>query len=513
MGIKRLAVQVVAATCLAVMAPMGTSARSVNSETAAIGGIPCSALTTLELPQTVITAAVLVPAQGPAPDYCRVLATVEPETDIEVRLPTAWHERLLHLGGSGLDGVIPNLDGNLTQLTAGYAVTASNGGHRDPTRGPTRFLDNPTLVEDYAHVAIEKTVRAAKAVIGAYYGRPPSYSYFSGCSAGGRGALNAAAHYGDEFDGVVAGAPTRNTAGMVSRWADAGRLTPPPAEKLASMYQAQLAQCDGLDGLVDGIISHPAACDFDPASLRCVENQAGESCLTDQEIDVIRRLRTDLTLDNGRVAYDRFGIGNPATGFGVFMPLGGPGTPTFASFLAASFLSFIVYNDPTYDFTTYDLQGDLRTVVDVMEHTYDFSADTTPLAQYLRSGKKVIVWQGTEDTLMSHIDTIRSYETMASKAGHHSENARLYTLPGVQHCGGGPGANRFDMIAALADWVENDLAPHTLVGWRTDTAGNVLFTRPLCEFPRYPRYDGHGDPNEARSFRCVAPAHGSSDHD
>lgn len=511
MDIRRFALQLGAATCLAATAPMATAARSIGYETAA-GTSPCFALASLELPQTVITSAVLVLAQSGAPEYCRVLATVEPETDIEVRLPTAWHERLLHLGGSGLDGVIPNLNNNVSQLQAGYALTASNGGHRDPTRGPTRFLDNPTFIQDYAHAAIEKTVRVAKAVIAAYYGRPPKYSYFSGCSAGGRGALNAAAHYGDEYDGVVAGAPTRNMPGLVSRWAHAAQLNPPSAAKLAAMYQSQMAHCDGLDGLVDGVISHPAACDFDPTSLRCADNEATESCLTDQEIQVVRALRTDLVLENGRVVYPRFGIGNPATGVGVFMPVAGAGTPTFASFLAASFLPFLVYNDPTYNSATYDTERDFRTVVEVMEHTYDFSANTTPLAEYLRSGRKIMVWQGAEDTLMAHIDTIRSYDTMASKAGRGSENARLYALPGVQHCGGGPGANRFDMITALVEWVENDLAPGTLVASRTDATGNVLFTRPLCEFPKYPRYDGAGDPNEASSFRCAAPSRQSAKH-
>ena len=114
------------------------------------------------------------------------------------------------------------------------------------------------------------------------------------------------------------------------------------------------------------------------------------------------------------------------------------------------------------------------------------------------------MWQGMEDTLVSHIETSHAYEKMARKAGRDSKNARLYALPGVQHCGGGPGVNRFDMITALTEWVEG-LAPHTLVGSRNDAAGNLLFTRPVCEFPKYPRYDGAGDPSDASSFRCVTP--------
>lgn len=467
--------------------------------------VSCNALSQLELPDTVITSAVVVPAQGAEPTYCRVLATVAPETDVEVRLPDGWQRRLLHLGGSGFDGVIPNLDAHGRRLQQGYALAASNGGHRDPTGGPTRFLDNPTITEDYAHAAIGKTVQVAKAVIHAYYGRRSRYSYFSGCSAGGRGALNAAAKFHDEYDGVVAGAPTRNMPGLLSGWALAGQQNAPSPAKLTSLYQAQVTRCDARDGLADGVIGNPARCHFDPATLRCPEGADSDSCLTDTEIKAVNTVRSDLTLASGRTVYSRLGIGNPAEGFGVFMPLGPPGSPTVASFLSAGFLPYIVYNDPAYDPAGYDVDRDLRTVVDVVEGRYDFSADTTPLAKYLRSGGKMMVWHGAEDTLMSHLDTIRAYERMADAAGRHAANARLYTPAGVQHCGGGPGTDAFEMLDALTDWVEKGRAPHTLSASKVDAAGQVLFTRPLCEHPQYARYTGQGDPTDAASFRCVRP--------
>ena len=283
---------------------------------------------------------------------------------------------------------------------------------------------------------------------------------------------------------MIAAAPALELPGVISRWADAARLNPPPAPKLATLSQAQTAACDGLDGLADGIVSHPSACRFDPASLRCPPNQDNASCLTDSEIQVVQTLRTDLTLKNGKPVYPRFGIGNPGTGLGVFMPLGGPATPTFASFLAGSFLPFIVYNDPAYDLATYDVQVDLKTVVNVMEHTNSFSPETNRLDQFLRNGKKIIIWHGAEDTLISHFDSARAHAAMVARAGQDSDNARLDVLPGVQHCGGGPGASRFDMVAALSDWVENGQAPNGLVASRTDAAGGVLFTRPIASSPR-----------------------------
>jgi feruloyl esterase len=467
-------------------------------------GPSCAALAKIALPDTVVTSAAVVAAQGARPAYCKVLGTVAPETDIELRLPAAWQRRLLHLGGGGLDGSIPNLDLNNVELQQGYALVASNGGHRDPTGGPTRFLNQPALIEDYAHGAIGKTVLFAKAIIRIYYGDSPRYSYFAGCSNGGRGAFNAAAKYADEYDGVIAGAPTLNMAGLISGWVRAALLTAPSGAKMASMYRAELAQCDAIDGVADGVISNPRACRFDPATIACPAGVNNDSCLTEAEIHAVNTIRSDVELDNGKLVYTRLGLGNPARGFGVFQPLGPPGSPTVASF-GVAMLQYIVYSDPAYDPATYDVDRDLRSVVNVVEGVYDFSADMTALAKYLRAGKRMIVWHGTEDMALSHMDTIRTFQRMADRAGHGAENARLYTPPGVLHCGGGPGADRFDAVGALSRWVENGSAPRTLLATKVNSTGNVLFTRPLCEYPRYPRYVGHGDPADASSFECVRP--------
>ena len=196
------------------------------------------------------------------------------------------------------------------------------------------------------------------------YGRPPDYSYFSGCSAGGRGALNAAAKYGDEYDGVLAGAPTRNMSGLLSGWAIAGQHTAPSPEKLTLLSETQVAQCDRRDGLVDGIISNPASCRFRVETLRCVAGESTDSCFSDQEIAAVNAIRTDLTLANGKTVYSGLGIGNTGTGFGVFMPLAGPGSPTVADFLNSAFLPDIVYSDPSYSTDTYDVDRDPRAIRD-----------------------------------------------------------------------------------------------------------------------------------------------------
>lgn len=469
------------------------------------GAADCAGLTALVLPDATVISAVEVQAQAAVPAYCRVLATAGTETDIEIRLPEPWGGRLVHLGGSGLDGFIQDLDARAGLLQQGFAVTASNSGHRDPTGGPTRFLNDPAVIAAYAHGAIGQTIAVAKAIVLARYGEPARYTYFTGCSAGGRAAFNAAAKYGTEYDGVVAGAPTLNMSGLVSGWALATQVSAPSVAKLSAMYGAQLAQCDLIDGTADGIISNPARCRFDAASVRCPAGADDDTCLTDAEVEAVTRIRSDVELANGQTVYSRLGLGHPGMGFGAFMPLGGPGSPTVAMLVSSWFLPYMVYGDPSYDPATYDLDREYSTVYEILEELYDFSADTGQLASYLRSGGKVIVWHGAEDALMSHHDTVRSYEELSRRAGRGAENARLYVPPGVNHCGGGPGADAFDLLGALVEWVEQDRVPRTLAAAKHDVSGHVLFTRPLCEHPKYPRYDGVGDPDAAASFQCVGP--------
>ena len=453
--------------------------------------VACADLALLQLPSTEITSAETIPAQDSMAAYCRVLATVAPQTDIELRLPARWRKRLLHLGGAGFDGTIPNLDLNGAQLRQGYALAGSNGGHRASEYPGASFGLDSTLADLYAHTAIDTTVQLAKAVARAHYGAPPHYSYFSGCSNGGRGAFNAAAKYGDEYDGVVAAAPSRNLPGLVSEWIRNATVTFPRTAKLTSLNGAATAACDGLDGLQDGVISNPDACQFDPEAIRCPAGADHDACLTDREIAAVRMLYTDLRLSTGKTVYSRFGFGSLA-----------PWLP-FHGFLGASHMQYLVLQNPTWTPATFQLDADYPAIVDGLEGARDFSADTKPLARYLRSGRKMIVWHGTDDTLLSHYDTVRSYNTLANAAGHGARNARLYTPPGVNHCGGGPGADRFDMIGALAEWVEKGRAPGTLSASKVDAAGRVLWTRPLCEYPKYPRYIGFGDPNDAANFRCV----------
>lgn len=231
--------------------------------------VSCAALAGTTLSGVSITAAVHVLASGALPAHCLVNGTENgTEHDIEVRLPDAWQDRYVQRGGGGGDGRIPSIDGAsanrlyrrlaVTALNAGAVLAGNNGGHRDRTN--KTLIKSPAAVERYAHAAILTSTRFAKAVTRTFYGRAPRYSYYEGCSNGGRGAFNAAAKYGDEFDGIIAAAPTFNMVGQVEGWTRPATLPLPSKEALSAIHAAAVAKCDRLDGAADGIISHWSAC-------------------------------------------------------------------------------------------------------------------------------------------------------------------------------------------------------------------------------------------------------------
>ena len=479
------------------------------------GTAECEALKDQPYGGAFITSAAMVPAAGSLPAYCRVTATIgkntdlRKEMDIEVWLPENWQKRLLHLGGGGYDGTIPfesyppAFRPNYIEkpLQHGFALAGSNGGHRaEDYPGPTFALDY-TMAQDYAYTAIGTTRRVAKALIAAHYGERPRYSYFWGCSNGGRGAFNAAAKYPHEYDGVVAASPSRNMPGLSAAWKEftpALMLTP---GKIATIKSASLAACDLLDGLTDGIISNPDACHFDPASLRCASTPS-DSCLTDPEIAIVKKIQSDLKLSDGTLIYSK-------TGFGELNWAGG------YYGLGQLFVDWMTFRNPSY--SAWGLNKDYPTLVEVLEGAYACSGETEALATYLDEDGKMIVVHGTDDTLLSHYDTARTFnEVMDAAGGKGRQNAKLYMAPGVGHCYDGPGADMFDMITAISGWVEEGRAPQTLIASKIDPGtGAVLFTRPLCEYPSFPYYLGHGDPNDAINFSCKRPENrqGKSDKD
>ena len=361
--------------------------------------IACSALNGKTIEGVQVTSAAEVAATASVAGYCRVDGTkIGTQLDIEVRLPEGWQRRLVQEGGGGFDGFIMPIGKEDVALNLHAVQVVTNGGHRDPTGKD--FLNDPAKIQLYAHSSIGEGLKFAKAVIAKYYGSQPSYSYFEGCSNGGRGALNAADKYGAEFDAVIAGAPSRNVPGQIEQWTRAAQLTLPSPTKLGAVYAAEVAKCDDLDGVKDGIISNWMACTFDPAV--DVPQSVG---LTASEAASVKTLMADLQLSDGSTIYSGYLFGNMAQ-WG----------PAYAG-LGIGHMKYIVLSDQDWDPRTFTADKYYSGMSQLIDGTYGFDASVSGLAHFLESGKKIVVWQGSDDTLLSLKDTIRTWEPVAKAAG------------------------------------------------------------------------------------------------
>ena len=380
----------------------------------------CTGLTSLQIPNTTITSATYVAPTSMLPGYCRVLATVAPQTDVEVRLPDTWQRRYLHFGGGGFDGIIPNLDApvmslGVNPLLNGFAVVGSNGGHRFSSFPGASFSTDKTLTLNYASGALQESDLVGKAAVATYYGTQAKYRYFAGCSNGGKNASVAMAGLGDDYDGVVTGDGVyghsdedtggSDMSGMTAAWARAQQQVPISPAKGALVYAAELAACDANDGIADGIIAFPEACHFDPAVLRC-SGAPNDGCLTDAEIQAVNTLRSDLKDSSGRVIGAPYGLGNPA--------LAAP----FTAALSNGFLA-MAFRVPTFDPKTFDLARDFPTVKTVLDNVYGMSGTIEGIIRYLSHGK-LIIYHGWDDMLVQLLGRWAARKADARRVGRFS---------------------------------------------------------------------------------------------
>jgi feruloyl esterase len=463
------------------------------------------------------------------PAFCRVQGLSKPTTDssifFEVWLPSAtWNGKFLSSGEGGYAGV-PNytrrgLDGGLDELLRrGYATASTDTGHS--ASDPWWAVGHPERALDYLYRAKHLVTVAAKGVIRAYYGRPPARSYFNSCSNGGRQALIEIQRFPDDYDGYVVGAPwnfqSHSNAGFV--WnAQALTAAPIPPEKLPAINAAVLDACDGNDGLVDGVISDPARCAFDPGVLLC-QGAETHSCLTPPQLDTLNKIYA--------------GPRNPRTGekiFPGFIRGGEDGwaglvTNLTASGLASGYFANLTFEDRAWDYRTFDFDRDMAYAdmkVGVMGNAID-----TDLSAAKSRGVKIIQYHGWNDQTLQPEYSPEYYEAVASAMGGMAKTRswyRLFMVPAMRHCYFGPGATSFgavgqqippardevhDIQTALERWVEFGEPPNKMIATKyTDDAATtrtIELTRPLCAYPTVPHYKGKGDPNDARSFTCRDP--------
>jgi Tannase and feruloyl esterase len=305
-------------------------------------------------------------------------------------------------------------------------------------------------------------------------------------------------------DGVWGHADERvgggDMAGLTAVWARVVNVTSTvnPATfplKLTALYNAEVAKCDALDGIADGIISNPGKCRFDPAALACPAGLDTPSCLTPTEVTAVKTLQSDLLL-NHEVIGAPYGLGNLVSGLSAVV---GGGQVLGQGFLA------MAYNNPAFSISSFNLERDFAFISNQFGLIDDMTGPLNGVASYVSEGGKLIVWTGGEDPLVPTADSVRFVERLRDVVDATGrDNVRLYTLPGVNHCGGGPGADTIDLLTPISNWVENGVPPTNLIASKLNAAGTVTFTRPLCPFPQWPKYTA-GNGNSASSFTCVTP--------
>ncbi len=477
----------------------------------------CENLATLKLDKTEITTAQSVPAgpftvQGfgpPAPvklpAFCRVVGHIHPSADsditFELWLPAKWNGRLEAEGNGGLAGMIVT-QAMVGALWGGYATVATDTGHQGNPASGDWALGHPEKVVDFGYRAIHEMTLRAKALISAFYGAQARYSYWNGCSEGGGQALSEAQRFPDDYDGIVAGAPANDFVHLQAggNWISQAIHEDPATflapEKLPVIQAAVLAQCDSADGVKDGVIEDPRTCKFDPAVLECKAEQTA-ACLTRPQIEGLRRV------------YD--GARNPRTGEQVFPGymrggeagwgqwIAGTAVPPrdFQHWISVAFFSNLVFADPNWDWKTFDFDKDVafadKKVGAVVNQT------NPDLAAFRRHGGKLLQYHGWNDSAISPLNSINYFERVQKKMGDTADFYRLFMVPGMEHCLGGPGPNQFDSIGAIVNWVENGKAPDSIVASRPGR------TRPLCPWPKVAKYAGQGSTDDARNFVCANP--------
>jgi pimeloyl-ACP methyl ester carboxylesterase len=508
-------------TQLAVVKPVIDCAQLASTDLSDIGGAG-SIITSA----TVTTSTV----NGASVSLCTVKGTLAPANTFAIALPVStWTQRFAELGCGGLCGNVTDPT-DLAGVSAGYkcplvqqggfVTAATDMGHQG---NGSAWTTNEQQQADFAYRGQHITTLAAKKLIKAYYGQAQKYSYFIGCSDGGREALMAAQRYPNDYNGIIAGAPaahfqvqnsvfhgwsvianssTGNSAGNAILYAD----------KIAVLHKAVVAACADTP---DGLLSDPRTCSFDPASIQCAAGATDTSqCLTAAEAGAAGKIYGG-PLD--AVTRERMQAGRPLFGSetnwpGVEAPAATATSTGSPVSVAGGVFSYNIvtgaYNliftgspaRPTIDTFGYTDAGFYTSYLSANHPLYD--ATNPDLSAFQKAGGKLILWHGWADQHISPKYTIAYYEAMQNQMGAATVDgfARMYLLPGVGHCGGGEGLPNIDLVSQVTGWVEQGTAPAGVTTYRTDSAGAVTASRPVYPYPAVAQFKGSGDYKDAANW-------------
>ena len=453
------------------------------------------------------------------PTHCFVEGVIDTEINFHLLLPAPeyWNGRFVMGGGGGYVATVENqaLAYAPNMLQDGFATVGTDTGHKGTTITATWALDRPDREVNFGHRAIHVTAETAKTIIRLFYDQDIAYSYFMGCSRGGGQAMMESQRYPDDFDGIVAGAPAYDWLSIASQFVQISQALYPDANDhstpLLSMDHrkkletAILDQCDAEDGLKDGILNDPRECAFDLASLpRCAAGAPGPDCFTKQQIAAIKTIYNGPVIE-GRTYHPGFPYGGEAhpAAWNTWI-VGrenamGPGNPSLHFAFGTQFFKYLVYDNPDWDYTAYDFstfKKDTKYAARILN-----SADPD-LTAFKVSGGKILFWTGWLDSALTPLGTIEYFDKMNRHTEDADQFSRLFMMPGVTHCAGGPGPDRVDWLGAIQDWVENDKAPEQLTASKMNAQGNATMQRPICAYPAKAVFKGEGDGTSAEEFEC-----------
>ncbi|MGO9336838.1 MAG: tannase/feruloyl esterase family alpha/beta hydrolase [Terracidiphilus sp.] len=471
---------------------------------------------------------------GATPAFCRVVLLATPTADsaipIEVWMPAkGWNGRFRGQGNGGFAGSIDYF-GLAVAVAEGYASGATDTGHAASGIDASWALGHPEKVIDFGYRAIHEMTEKSKAIVSAFYAEPAKHAYFDSCSDGGREALMEAQRFPADYDGIVAGAPANNWTHLLTNALYNSQVTTVdaadyiPSSKLPAIQAAVLAACDSLDGVADGVLNDPRGCHFKPATMVC-QGPETDKCLTAHQAHSLELLYTGAHDAEGKSIFPGYLPGSE-DGPGGWAPwITGRAPLQSAMFgFAHGYFSDMVYEVSGWDYKTASIDSALKAAIAKTAPALD-STDPN-LKPFIARGGKLILYHGWNDPAISALNTIAYYNAMRAATGEKlaDTSVRLFMVPGMQHCDGGPGATHFDQFGlpakvlpddaehdvhlAIEAWVEKGVAPQRIIAAKYAENVNpqhVIMTRPLCEYPKAAKYKGTGDTNDAASFTCATP--------
>jgi feruloyl esterase len=518
-------------TALIMISPLGAlSARAAD----------CATLLNAKLPDTTLTIAELASAGKFSPPYgapvdklpafCRVAGVIRPTSDsyirFEVWLPASgWNGKLLSAGNGGFAGSI-GYSAMADDLRRGYATAATDTGHEADWSDGSWAFHHPEKVADFGYRALHATTQNAKSLIQAFYTRLPEHSYFDSCSDGGREALMEAQRFPEDFDGILAGAPANTWTNLITGGIDVaqelygrnpgGYIS---SIKIPALQAAALAACDAQDGVKDGFINDPLRCHFDPSVLLC-KGDDSRSCLTAPQVASAKRIYAAGAHSQGTQIYPGLmpGAEDGPNGWSTWITGTGP-SQAAGPIIVENYFRYMVFEDATWNPLTAKVELAQRAADEKTARL--LNATDSDLQRFQARGGKLILYHGWNDPAISPLYTVNYYKSVIATMGSQTAEGfiRLYMVPGMQHCGGGPGPNSFGQMGnttakgpeygvfdALEQWVEKNTPPGDITATKyidNVAAKGVQMTRPLCPYPQIAKYKGTGDTNDSVNFACA----------